>query len=377
VVAPPASEPLATAQGGRQQIRDLRARLALSPVFGALVPNLAGFIDNRAHDWLTLAVSYVAFSAVAFIIWDANRRLYFRFPQRLEWLQRPWRRVALLFGSIMIVTIPLLTVALRAWWIVTGDPAASWTGLAMAVLLCVTCVVIVTHVYETAFVLGDWAGERTRRKRAELERLEAQVAALRYQVEPHFLFNSLNALAYLIESRNPRATEFLEALTASYRYLVATRGRALVSLGEDLAAMRQFCDVLRTRFDRALELRVHVPPGAAETWALAPVTLQELLENAVKHNVVSTEAPLVVDVRLMGETLVVANNLQPRPDPPRSTGVGLANLAGRYGLLTPRPVEWHRSSDAFWVIVPLVRAADQETPERLGGPSRAQQAAGR
>jgi hypothetical protein len=346
------------ADGEQVRIRDLGARLALSPVLGALVPNLSGFIDNRAHSPLSLVFSYAYFGLTALLIWEGNRRLYFRFPGRGEWFVRPWRRVALLLGSIVICTIPVLALSLSAWWRLTRDPSASWGALLVAILLCVTIVVIVTHAYETVFLLGDWQREWIGRERAQRARLEADLDALRYQVEPHFLFNGLNALAHLVESGSPRATEFLEALTESYRYLLDTRGRPLVPLAEDLAAMHRFQQLSAIRFGSALEVRVDVTAAEAERWLCPPVTLQELLENATKHNLVDADAPLVFRVALAGDTLVASNTVRPRAQALRSTGMGLANLSGRVRLITRRDVTWERADGEFRVRVPLVKGGE-------------------
>jgi LytS/YehU family sensor histidine kinase len=135
-----------------------------------------------------------------------------------------------------------------------------------------------------------------------------------------------------------------------------------VPLWEELAALRRFERLHALRFGRALEVRIDVPPAVAARCHVPPVTLQELLENAVKHNVVAADAPLIVHAVVNSDELIVANTVRPRRDAPHSTGVGLANLAGRYRLLTTREVRWERTADQFRVIVPLL-SNDEEQRE--------------
>src|SRR5262245_17087242 len=104
-----------------REVRDFWPRLAASPVLGALVANLAGLIDHSRHSAASLAASYAWFAFVAFVVWEGNRRLYFRLPRREDWLLRPWRRLGLLLAVICLYTIPVAAALLWLWRAVTGD----------------------------------------------------------------------------------------------------------------------------------------------------------------------------------------------------------------------------------------------------------------
>ena len=227
--------------------------------------------------------SYAWFIAVAFVTWEGNLRLYLGFQDRTAWLTRPWHRVRLLVALICLFTVPFTASALALWAWVSADPAATWRSIGVAVLAVVAAVVFVTHVYETVFLVREWESDRLRNERLQRENVEAELDSLRSQVDPHTLFNSLNALTHLVEQGSPQAPMFAEALANSYRYLLRARSRRLVPLGEELALLDHFIALIALRYAGGLHVRVQVIPPRRR-WMIPPVVLPELLENAVKHN---------------------------------------------------------------------------------------------
>src|SRR5215204_5071204 len=136
-------------------VHDFWPRVLASPLLGALVVNLSGLIDHTRHSPGGLAASYAWFALVALLIWEGNRRLYFRLPRREDWLLRPWRRLALLLAVIFLYTIPIAVALLVAWRAATGDPGTRPHALATAIFAVVAFVIAITHVYETVFLLAD------------------------------------------------------------------------------------------------------------------------------------------------------------------------------------------------------------------------------
>jgi hypothetical protein len=322
-------------------------------VIGAVLPNLSGLIDNARHSSTALAASYVYFALVALVIWEGNRRIYFRLQRREEWLQRPRRRIALLLTAIALYTIPVAALLLWLWQAASGDPGTRAFAIPTALLGTVTCVVVITHVYETVFLLRDWESDRLRRARTEQARLEAELEALGREVDPHFLFNHLNVLVHLVEKRSDAAVPFVTALSDTYRYVLESRGRRLVSLETELQALRRHATLARIRFGERIALSIQVDLEAARRMQLPPVTLPELFQNAVKHNDLSA-APFSVTVQLDRDTLIVRNDRRPLPGPQSSsTGSGLANLSQRFKLAVGRDATWFADECCFEVRLPL------------------------
>ena len=330
------------------------ARFIVTPLVGVAVPNLAGLIDHSAHSYGGLVASYAWFIAIAFLTWEGNLRLYLRFQDRTAWLTRPWHRVRLLVGLILLFTIPFTGAALWAWAIVTGDPSATWRSIAMAVITIVAAVTFITHIYETVFLVREWDSDRQRGEQLQRLNVEAELVALRSEVNPHTLFNNLNALSHLVDQRHPRASAFVAALAGSYRYLLRSGSKRLVPLADELELLNQFLLLATIRYAGGLTVVVDVDARAVARWCIPPVVLPELLENAVKHNEFGTDNPLQIEVRLEGDRLTVSHDTRPRRTAVTSTGVGLENLAQRFRLTTGVAARWAETDGRFVVTLPLV-----------------------
>ncbi|HEX6163548.1 MAG TPA: histidine kinase [Vicinamibacterales bacterium] len=342
------------ASGSSPGVDDTVARLIVTPIVGVAVPNIAGMLNHAAHSPASLAASYLWFIGVAFVTWEANLRLYLLFQDRTAWLTRPWHRVRLLVGLICLFTIPFTASALWMWAALFDDPNATWRSIATAVITIVAAVTFITHIYETLFLVKEWETDRERGEQLRQQNLEAELLALKSEVNPHTLFNNLNALSHLVEQRHPRATAFVGALAASYRYLLRTGSKRLVPLADELALLDQFLALATIRYADGLKVAVQVDATSARRWCIPPVVLPELLENAVKHNEFSTDNPLEIEIRLDGDRLTVSHEKRPRQATVSSTGVGLENLAQRFRLTTGVAARWGENAGRFVVTLPLV-----------------------
>jgi LytS/YehU family sensor histidine kinase len=190
--------------------------------------------------------------------------------------------------------------------------------------------------------------------------VQSQLEALQSQLDPHFLFNSLNTLSALIEPENEPAQQFVEQLSDVYRYVLLARERTTVSLSEELAFVETYLALHKVRFRDNLRVTQQVPPEALGL-SVAPLSIQLLVENALKHNVASREHPL--DLRLSADLasgyFIVENTLRPRTAGlAPGTGTGLRNVRHRYELLhAPRPVEVSTDDGWFRVRLPLLPVA--------------------
>jgi ligand-binding sensor domain-containing protein len=217
------------------------------------------------------------------------------------------------------------------------------------------------------FVLGCFAMvgaafygyQKTREERLkrvallEKEKVESELAALKAQINPHFLFNSFNTLIAVIEEDPKAAVEYVENMSDFYRTMLQLRDKPLISLEQEVDLAENFGYLLRRRYGDAFILEVN--PNCNRDVNVVPLTLQILVENAVKHNVIAKSKPLKVQVS-MGEdgNLVVKNNLQPKLQPAQGTGFGLDSLCRRYELLTGKQVIIEKTETEFKVSVPTI-----------------------
>ncbi|WP_324677080.1 sensor histidine kinase [Hymenobacter sp. GOD-10R] len=220
--------------------------------------------------------------------------------------------------------------------------------------------------------------EREQRLRQQLEadltlqqlkqqHTDAQMKALQSQVNPHFLFNSLNTLSSLIDENPPQAITYVDELSSVYRYLLRASDRELTPLSVELSFIQSYFHLLKTRYDSSICPEIDV--AEEHTNALVPpLTLQLLVENAVKHNRALPEEPLTIRIRTtaMGQ-LAVENNIQRRNVRVESNGVGLANIADKYCLLNQPAPLIEEVEGWFRVTLPLLKPLDAAAPSHLVG----------
>lgn len=181
----------------------------------------------------------------------------------------------------------------------------------------------------------------------------AKFDALKNQLDPHFLFNSLNVLTSLIEEDPYQAQKFTTSLSKVYRYVLEQKNKDLVSVDEELQFARTYIRLLKMRFEDSIVF--DIPEQSSDPDAkIVPLSLQLLLENAVKHNVVTSDRPLHIKVYEEGSMLTVSNNLQEKKVVKKSSGVGLTNIQQRYGLLTSRKMTINKTSSDFYVQLPML-----------------------
>ncbi|WP_031529948.1 sensor histidine kinase [Dyadobacter crusticola] len=207
---------------------------------------------------------------------------------------------------------------------------------------------------QTLFALEERANQ------LEKEKTLVMFESLKQQLNPHFLFNSLTSLDSLIWEDAPKASHFLEGLSWTYRYILKNQNNELVTLSEEMEFAQEYIHIQKTRFQEGLDVRINIDPPY-HSWLIAPVTIQNLIDNAIKHNSMSSEQPLVITVRIEDECLVVENNLQKKKFVETSNRQGLKNLQSLYRFLSSRSVRWTETEQAFHIYVPLVKP-DQTLP---------------
>lgn len=228
----------------------------------------------------------------------------------------------------------------------TIDPP--WWTLPWVILIAIAAVILV------AVALLRAHDRRLReRERMESERVRFQLEALRSQVDPHFLFNSFNTLMELITTDADLALDHVERLSTFFRNILLVRDRDLITLEEELRLLDTYFSLERIRFGKAIELKLDIGVDP-EVCQVVPMTLQLLVENALKHNTATPSEPLVVEVFSEGDRLVVRNHLRPKLSPPRSTGFGLDTIRKRYASITGAPIEVEHGRDRFTVRIPLM-----------------------
>lgn len=337
----------------RQEIRDIPLMLWLVPLFGIIIPNLTGLFGPLSPVDSLYWWGYLCFIGLAYAIWWGNRWLYLRQRRYFDWFQRPISKIITVLFANIFYTAPVTFLWCWAWYVLRSE-AVDWEVIKDTTLFNVIAVIFITHVYETAFLIKDKESDMVRLAKLEQSRALAELEALKNQVDPHFMFNSLNTLSHLVTTNQHNAQEFIEKLADVYRYILQSKEKDLVQLIEEIQFLNNYYDLLRLRFGASIKLNIDEPKK--ELQFLPPISLQLLLENAVKHNGFDEKEPLQIQVACYEDHILFVNNRKAKSGVSRvSNGIGLKNLNNRFQLLLQQSIEIREQADRFSVRLPLVK----------------------
>jgi sensor histidine kinase YesM len=335
------------------QLNDRTMRLVGIPFFGITIPNLTGLFGQFGVSDLAYWLGYVHFITLALLIWQGNRYLLFRTRKRFTWFDKPIEKLILLFMNNIFFTSPLTIAWLCLWYRWAGFNSIKWDSILVVTLLNVICVLFVTHVYETVFMVKEQQGEQLKNVHLSRAKAEAELEALRNQIDPHFMFNSLNSLSYLISTNPEKARVFTENLADVYRYILSQKDQTLVLLEDEFEIIEKYGQLLKLRFGDALEIKKHFNGTSYGHFLIPPISAFVALENAVKHNEISAQAPLSIDLSIDGHNLCIRNKIQPKRSLQHSSHIGLRNLDERFKIITGKGISVVREAESFVVALPL------------------------
>ena len=322
------------------------------PLASMLISLLLFYDYYEQGNWPFLSVCIPMSFVYTGIFWFALRWTYHRVKSRYPEFRDIGKRIFWMVLAFLLVYV-VVNVALDALFAWLLPEHQTHPNLLLELISALLVSALVITIYEAlSFYLQL---EHAIAEKAELERqnVESQLEGLRNQVNPHFLFNSLNTLVYLIPEDADKAVRFVQQLSKVYRYVLESREARVIPLREELEFLKAYIFLLKERFGDNFRANLRDLNGAAGS-GIVPLTLQMLFENAIKHNVISTEKPLMVDVFVENNHLVVRNNLQRKNQVMDSTGVGLDNIRARYRMLTDQDVDVIVSREYFTVLLPLI-----------------------
>lgn len=344
------------------------------PLIGLLVYALVRFAEPealgaeetyyRVYGWRAYLSDILTCILGSWVVFESSLPLN-RFLERvLPWERFPVRRIIVQSaGSLAVSSLAIwLITAIMAWLILPIHEQTIYEqqGIRLSLVVGGLIILFVNAVYIGAYFLKRLKGAltdaeklKTDAEKLKRESIEARYEALRSQLDPHFLFNTLNTLIYLIEDK-PVAVSFVENLSLVYRYVLQSRDRTLVPLDGELMLARAYVSLLEQRHGAGMQVSISVPDWAMER-QVPPMTLQLLLENAVKHNQVDPKDPLMIRLTVNErEQLVVENSVHPRLTVEGHTRVGLENIRSRYRLLADVEPDIQQTARTFCVKLPLL-----------------------
>lgn len=276
-----------------------------------------------------------------------------RFPDQ-EQSSRRMVAIVVVVGLIMVAT-SIFDVWLYSIVPYTG---VEFTWAVLGPLLVFGCVFTagLSVVLGLFHIYGQWQDRQVELEQLKQQAIQHKIDVLKGQVNPHFLFNSLSSISALIADDPHRAEAFVDDLSRVYRYMLQANKSQLVSLTDELAFIRTYTNLLTLRYgDR---LRIEVPPGSATDGFLVPLSLQILVDNAIKHNGMSDQKPLIIRILVATETVLVVNTMQPKTVLVNPNPGQLANLMASYARLSDVGVVAETTGDLFCVRLPLLQTVD-------------------
>ncbi|WP_373515796.1 sensor histidine kinase [Persicitalea sp.] len=337
-------------------LNDRWVRIFAVPIIGFLVPLL--FFGEKMENGLTGYLPLWLVSAFyTFIYYEGSRQIFLQVHNRFPHISQTIRRITWLAIFVLVyimVVCTLLEMALHQ--ALRGMPDYNHqVSLLANYMASIIPTIICLSIYEGVFYFEQYRKALLETEHLKQENVLSQLESLKSQVNPHFLFNSLNTLAALIPENADLAIEFVHKLSKVYRYILEITDLSTVSLREEVVALNAYLFLLQIRFGRNLTVRMVLPKERLDDH-IVPLALQMLVDNAVKHNVSSTQRPLWIEIRLEGDQVTVQNNLQTKNNPEDSTGLGLPNIRNRYQLLVGKPIEVIVTAQTFTVSLPVLPA---------------------
>lgn len=291
------------------------------------------------------------------VIWLGNRYIMIYSRKRYPVFGDVRKRIIVQSVMMFVFTVTANTVMGIFTKTIFADEHAAFIGetdlLIHSNSAALFCTIMIIAIYESIYFMHQLRHSVEETENLKRENLAAQLNALRTQVNPHFLFNNLNTLSSIIPDDPKQAVDFVQQLSKVYRHILEVKDEKSILLKDELDLMNAYIFLLKTRFGDNLAVNINV---AAEKMQkkIVPLSLQILMENAIKHNIVSAEKPLHIDVFAENGSLVVSNNLQMKNQINESTGIGLDNIRNRYKLLSDKPVKVTESATNFTVSIPLI-----------------------
>jgi sensor histidine kinase YesM len=337
----------------------LRKSIILSLIIGAVIFGIGNAMSPNGFNFKNvneLLINFGLYQLYSFVLGFSNM-YFFDYMNSRSWKKEDTikRSIIGILSSTVITLIGLFF--LRAFTSVAFNGRSfhdfivneKFRYYQFGLWITLTIVIIFHFIY----YYNKYQQNRIKEQKVIAGTASAKFDALKNQLDPHFLFNSLNVLTSLIEENPENAQKFTTSLSKVYRYVLEQKNKELVFVDEELVFAKTYMSLLKMRFEDSIIFDIPDKANNPES-KVVPLSLQLLLENAVKHNTVTATKPLHIKIYEDGDSLVVENNLQPKQIVKKSSGVGLNNIMQRYELLTDKKIHITKEANRFAVTIPML-----------------------
>ena len=290
--------------------------------------------------------------------WLGNVFIVHKLDKRISWIKTPVKRAVIGIISLIIYSVTaFVLVQILVNLVLEGSLPDNFGIQAIynseiAIIIAFSIAFVLTSID----FLKSWQVSNLEAEKLKVEMMSYKYESLRNQLNPHFLFNNFNVLSDLVYKDQELAVKFISQMSDLYRYVLDNSEKEVISLSEELNFLESYIFLLKTRFEKNLDIRLKLE--AADDDLIVPMALQLLIENSVKHNEVSSVKPLIVEITRKDGYILIANNLQQKSVVNRSTRTGLKNITQRYAFLTDKTIDVKLTKNRFEVLIPILKSAE-------------------
>ncbi len=323
-------------------------------LFGGFV---MGYLMCRScFQEFSLALSAVTFSGSLWLfLWKGNEYIYIITDRYVSWFKTPLKRLFIGLGLMILYSSTAVTGLTLFFFSVVFNQEINedfFTEVRESVILSIIISTLIMSFFTARGFLLAWRQAAINIEKIKRDHVSSQYEALKNQVNPHFLFNSLNALSSLVHDHPDKAIEFINKLSDVYRYVLDSKDKEVVPVKEELDFVRAYSFLLKTRYEDNINIEFDVNDKEG---FVPPMSVQMLLENVVKHNEISNEHPMHIRVQEKDAYIFVNNRLQLKEESSEMSGIGLDNITSRYSVLTDRSVQINQKDHEFIVGLPILQ----------------------
>lgn len=290
--------------------------------------------------------------------WLGNVYIVYRLDKHISWIDTPVKRAVTGIISLIVYSVTAFVIVQTIVNLILEGSLPDNFGI-QAIYSSQVAILIafsIAFVFTSIGFLKSWQVSSLSIEKLKAEMMTYKYESLRNQLNPHFLFNSFNVLSDLVYKDQELAVKFISQMSDLYRYVIDNSDKELISLEEELNFLESYIFLLKTRFEKNLDIKLLLE--AAQDDLIVPMALQLLIENAVKHNEVSSAKPLIVEISRKDDYILVANKLQKKNAENKSAKTGLMNITKRYTYLTDKKIDVKLTDNRFEVLIPILKSAE-------------------
>lgn len=326
------------------------------PLTGIMAFHLSGFPASVVTNIDSLLINYIFFIAISYSLWNGSALAHYAVRNQLYKVKPLYIRLPARYVITISVSWVISWIALFTWNYFLQNNRISNHELFISQVIMIVISLQISSIYEIVYLNKERESDLVKVERSEKLKVQAQLDALKSQIDPHFIFNSLNTLSYLISIDQPKAKLFNDTLAKVYRYILLNKEKDLIQLKDEIEFASNYFYLLKIRYQTGLSMIIKMDNIVTEDYLIPPLSIQALIENAIKHNHFSEKVPLAIEITIAEDEIKVVNKKNLKKFDIQSSKIGLSNLDERYNLIVNRNISILHDADMFTVLLPILKS---------------------